>query len=378
MRLKRLHGRIGEQWRWMKRLNHHYLYLVIMEKRNSNSQLANCLLSWINLRSTLVFCVLTFMICIAMYGTMSATTRRLYTDTINRNILQRHLAKTSLKLRTWENNITRRAELRTRLDEHMKHTSFVCTQENTPIGAQYFDTFHSKKTMGIDAEKQRLLPKVSPFSNTTFKTCSIVGNSGILNNSKCGREIDSWDFVMRSNLQQIQPFVEDAGKKMNLTSLSPSLIVSRYKLFGKEFDVTNLLEAMQEYVGYMLWIPNSKGNAVMTFPVTQLVQENTEIEVLLLNSEHTEKFQEFWQLSKKTISTGLTLVSIALSMCEELHLYGFWPFPLTADGQSVEMHYSGDLQWSSYFSHHDYPSEFDLLTKLHYQGILKLHVDKCY
>lgn len=36
-----------------------------------------------------------------------------------------------------------------------------------------------------------------PFSNKTWDTCAVVGNGGILNNSSCGKMIDSAQFVIR-------------------------------------------------------------------------------------------------------------------------------------------------------------------------------------
>ncbi|XP_010134228.1 PREDICTED: CMP-N-acetylneuraminate-poly-alpha-2,8-sialyltransferase-like, partial [Buceros rhinoceros silvestris] len=54
-----------------------------------------------------------------------------------------------------------------------------------------------RRTLNISQDLHSLLPEVSPMKNRRFKTCAVVGNSGILLDSGCGEEIDSHDFVIR-------------------------------------------------------------------------------------------------------------------------------------------------------------------------------------
>lgn len=57
--------------------------------------------------------------------------------------------------------------------------------------------FDRQSTTNISENLYHLLPTVSPMKNQHYRQCAIVGNSGILLNSSCGREIDSHDFVIR-------------------------------------------------------------------------------------------------------------------------------------------------------------------------------------
>ncbi|XP_030625209.1 CMP-N-acetylneuraminate-poly-alpha-2,8-sialyltransferase [Chanos chanos] len=63
------------------------------------------------------------------------------------------------------------------------------------------DTIHyvldRRRTFNVSHSLHSLLPEVSPLKNQRFKTCAVVGNSGILLKSRCGKEIDSHDFIIR-------------------------------------------------------------------------------------------------------------------------------------------------------------------------------------
>lgn len=54
-----------------------------------------------------------------------------------------------------------------------------------------------RRTFNVSHTLHSLLPEVSPLKNKMFKTCAVVGNSGILLKSGCGKEIDNHDFVIR-------------------------------------------------------------------------------------------------------------------------------------------------------------------------------------
>ncbi|XP_002741711.1 alpha-N-acetylneuraminide alpha-2,8-sialyltransferase-like [Saccoglossus kowalevskii] len=296
--------------------------------------------------------------------------------------LQKRMARLVSKLRTWQPNNTRVVELMNDLNSYMNDTHFISTKENTPVGQPYFDTMFNKSVI-IDEKKRQLLPNKSPFSNKKFKSCAVVGNGGILRNSGCGKEIDSYDFVIRSNLQQLSGFTYDAGSKVNLTSISQSLL-NNYRFDGSykfvlnftNVNMTKLLASLEEYDGSLLWIPNSKVSN-LAFEMVQLIHDTTTLKTFLYNPEHSAQIQRYWNLTQRSISTGMTLTSVGLSLCEEVHLYGFWPFTFDYKGTNLPMHYTENLLWSTYKKYHDFPSEFVRLIKLHYQGVLRLHVDDC-
>ena len=71
------------------------------------------------------------------------------------------------------------------------------------------------------------------------------------------------------------------------------------------------------------------------------------------------------------------MVSIGIQLCEEIDLYGFWPFPIDHKGNAVLYHYTDDFKWSNDRGRHSYSIEFSHLTKMHKEGITRLHIGKC-
>lgn len=90
----------------------------------------------------------------------------------------------------------------------------------------------------------------------------------------------------------------------------------------------------------------------------------------------------YWLTNKVPIkrpSTGLLMYTLATRFCDEIHLYGFWPFPKDLNGKAVKYHYYDDLKYR-YFSNaspHRMPLEFKTLNVLHNRGALKLTTGKC-
>ncbi|XP_006817397.1 alpha-2,8-sialyltransferase 8F-like [Saccoglossus kowalevskii] len=294
---------------------------------------------------------------------------------IRQRNLQNILVETKNELRRWCPNKTRTAQIRDHLNR-LTQSNLIISQGNTPTGRRYYNTFYTQPVR-IDEAKRNLLPVMAPFSEKSlYISCAVIGNGGILKHSGCGKEIDRFEFILRSNLPVIGAFTHDVGSKTNLTSLNPSVIKNRFHYLNSSEMTSMFLNALDEYSGYLLWIHNSRiVDTSMAFRIAQLVKENTTLQILLTNAEFLGNI-EYWWKSGKTLSTGMLLTSIGLMLCEEVHLYGFWPFSINSEGMSLPMHYTEDLNWSTYHQSHDYPTEFKILTQLHLEGVLHMHVDE--
>ena len=93
-------------------------------------------------------------------------------------------------------------------------------------------------------------------------------------------------------------------------------------------------------------------------------------------------FPRYWLTNKvhiKRPTTGLLMYTLATRFCNQIYLYGFWPFPLDQNQNPVKYHYYDSLKYgyTSQAGPHTMPLEFKALKSLHEQGALKLTVGQC-
>lgn len=100
--------------------------------------------------------------------------------------------------------------------------------------------------------------------------------------------------------------------------------------------------------------------------------------VLFANPNFLRSIGKFWKsrgIHAKRLSTGLFLVSAALGLCEEVALYGFWPFSVNMHEQPISHHYYDNVLPFSGF--HAMPEEFLQLWYLHKIGTLRMQLEPC-
>lgn len=128
------------------------------------------------------------------------------------------------------------------------------------IEPEDFD-FEVDKTLILRQNKTESLPEQ--------QTCAVVGNSGILSDSNCGRAIDSHDYIYRMNLAPFgQEYGKDVGYKTNITTLNYSQLTSMAKCAKKRFAnmspaCASMLTNMKLYNHSVIWYPKGgsrKGN----------------------------------------------------------------------------------------------------------------------
>ncbi|KAM6991557.1 LOW QUALITY PROTEIN: CMP-N-acetylneuraminate-poly-alpha-2,8-sialyltransferase [Passerculus sandwichensis] len=242
-----------------------------------------------------------------------------------------------------------------------------------------------RRTLNISQDLHSLLPEVSPMKNRRFKTCAVVGNSGILLKSGCGKEIDSHDFVIRCNLAPVVEYAADVGTKSDFITMNPSVVQRAFGSFRNESDREKFVHRLSMLNDSVLWIPAFmvKGGEKHVEWVNALILKNKlKVRTAYPSLRLIHAVRGYWLTNKvhiKRPSTGLLMYTLATRFCDEIHLYGFWPFPKDLLGKPVKYHYYDDLKYR-YFSNaspHRMPLEFKTLYVLHNRGALKLTTGKC-
>ncbi|XP_070809695.1 alpha-2,8-sialyltransferase 8B isoform X2 [Pituophis catenifer annectens] len=245
--------------------------------------------------------------------------------------------------------------------------------------------FDRDSTMNVSQNLYALLPRTSPLKGKHYQTCAIVGNSGILLNSGCGKEIDTHSFVIRCNLAPVQEYIHDVGTKTDLVTMNPSVIQRAFEDLVNDTWREKLLQRLHSLNGSILWIPAfmAKGGKERVEWVNELIlKHRINVRTAYPSLRLLHAVRGYWLTNKvyiKRPTTGLLMYTLATRFCNQIYLYGFWPFPQGPDQNPVKYHYYDSLKYGymSQASPHTMPLEFKALKLLHHQGALKLTVGPC-
>ncbi|XP_035691047.1 alpha-2,8-sialyltransferase 8E-like [Branchiostoma floridae] len=225
-------------------------------------------------------------------------------------------------------------------------THWYCSRTNMPLHST-FKFYDGKQQHRVMRGTYQYLPPETQFPEKLYRTCSVVGNGGILSGTGCGSQIDSADYVFRINLP---PVSGDVGRKASFVTINPSLLTEHYGSLKSDDGRQNFTAMLDSYLG------------TTTF--------------------YTHPFSNI---------NSLLVVTIAIAMCEETHVYGFWPFSTDLDGKPLNYHYydravtlgrrvvSRKNQWTvvEMNKYHKMKTEHDRLSRLHEMGVVRMHVGTC-
>ncbi|KAI8479605.1 hypothetical protein Bbelb_426650 [Branchiostoma belcheri] len=239
----------------------------------------------------------------------------------------------------------------------------------------------ARKKFKITKTFYDLTPESSPFLGKHFRSCAVVGNSGILLDSHCGPQIDSADFVFRSNLAAIEGFENDVGTKSNFTTMNPSVLTHDYKGYLKNINIREkFVKRLRLVHDQILHIPafvTPGGREKVGFTNLMIRRRHLPIKISYAPSTINEKMTAMWNDSEfkpKRPSTGNILFALAACLCDQIHLYGFYPFSEDEKGRKIKYHYYGNI---GNLKKHKMPEEYRAFLTFHQRKALVLHTEHC-
>ncbi|XP_003503205.1 alpha-N-acetylneuraminide alpha-2,8-sialyltransferase [Cricetulus griseus] len=256
---------------------------------------------------------------------------------------------------------------------------FAMTKMNSPMGKSLWYDGEFLYSFTIDNSTYSLFPQETPFQ-LPLKTCAVVGNGGILKMSGCGRQIDEANFVMRCNLPPLSSeYTRDVGSKTQLVTANPSIIRQRFQnlLWSRKMFVDSMKIYNHSYI-YMPAFSMKTGTEPSLRVYYTLKDVGANQTVLFANPNFLRSIGKFWKsrgIHAKRLSTGLFLVSAALGLCEEVAIYGFWPFSVNMHEEPISHHYYDNVL--PYSGFHAMPEEFLQLWYLHKIGALRMQLGPC-
>ncbi|KAJ3604815.1 hypothetical protein NHX12_026867 [Muraenolepis orangiensis] len=268
--------------------------------------------------------------------------------------------------------------------------NFSLTRGAVRVGQlMHYDYSSHKYVYSVGANFRSLLPEASPILHKHYNVCAVVGNSGVLTGSKCGAQIDEkFDYVFRCNFAPTEVFRRDVGRRTNMTTFNPSILEKYYNNLLTVQDRNNFFLSLKRLDGAILWIPafffHTSATVTRTL-VDFFVEHQGQLKVQLAWPGNIMQYvNSYWktkQLSPKRLSTGILMYTLASSMCDQIHLYGFWPFGWDPNtGKELPYHYydkKGTKFTTKWQEAHQLPAEFKLLYKMHTKGLLKLNLSHC-
>lgn len=141
------------------------------------------------------------------------------------------------------------------------------------------------------------------------------------------------------------------------------------------------LEDIATYGDAFLLLPafSFRANTGASFKVYDTLKEfKARQKVIFFHPKYLKNLALFWRTKGVTeyrLSSGLMITSVAVELCENVKLYGFWPFSKTVEDTPVSHHYYDNNLPKRGF--HEMPKEYRQILQLHVKGILKLQFSKC-
>uniref|UniRef100_A0A667YVK1 alpha-N-acetylgalactosaminide alpha-2,6-sialyltransferase n=1 Tax=Myripristis murdjan TaxID=586833 RepID=A0A667YVK1_9TELE len=223
--------------------------------------------------------------------------------------------------------------------------------------------------------------------------CAVVGNGGILKDSKKGSEIDKHDYVFRTNGAVIKGFEPDVGSRTTHYTFSTNTLRNSMRSYAGQGYLGPPLSEETRYVflpdhdrDYLLMkaaathTPVERGPEHSDSPPNYF-GENVSAEKLKMYHPDFIRYLRNRFLRSQALktkykdiyrpSTGAVMLLAALHTCDQVSAYGF----MTPDYSNYSDHYYDSIYHPvGFFINHDLRMEMNLWQQLHQAGLIRLYM----
>ncbi|MCD7470494.1 hypothetical protein HAX54_010413 [Datura stramonium] len=205
-------------------------------------------------------------------------------------------------------------------------------------------------------------------SEKRYKSCAVVGNSGILLNSAYGELIDSHEAVIRLNNARTGGFEHRVGSKTTLSFVNSNILhlcARREGCFchpyGVNVGLVMYICQPVHFLDYMVCNSSHKAPLIVTDPrFDMLCSRIVKYYSLKRFVEGTGKPLQEWAPAHDGAnfhySSGFQAVMLALGVCEKVSVFGF------GKSASAKHHYHTNQR--AELKLHDYDAEYDFYRDL--------------
>uniref|UniRef100_A0A8C6WV92 ST8 alpha-N-acetyl-neuraminide alpha-2,8-sialyltransferase 6 n=1 Tax=Neogobius melanostomus TaxID=47308 RepID=A0A8C6WV92_9GOBI len=231
---------------------------------------------------------------------------------------------------------------------------------------------HSR--LGSDGEGGRSLLLIQFSRLLRFSVICGKSRSHILVCISCGQSIDSAQFVIRCNLPPLEKWSKDVGTKTGLVTANPTIFTKNSGLKNSDY---NFVDKVSIYGDSLLLLPafSFAFCTDVSLKVHYTLQDfRSSLKTFFMNPDYLRNLRSFWRSQGLNfgyrMTTGLMMVSLAVEICNNVNVYGFWPFDNHPHGfEPLTQHYYDNARATGF---HSMSNEFAYLVKLHNQGMVVL------
>ncbi|XP_035468049.2 alpha-N-acetylgalactosaminide alpha-2,6-sialyltransferase 2 [Scophthalmus maximus] len=223
--------------------------------------------------------------------------------------------------------------------------------------------------------------------------CAVVGNGGILKDSRKGKEIDGHHYVFRTNGAVIEGFEQDVGSRTTHYTFSTNTLMNSMRSYAGVGYRGPPLSQETRYVflpdhdrDYLLVKAAATHTAVGRGPErakdpTRYFGEDVSAEKLKMYHPDFIRYLRNRFLRSNALktrykniyrpSTGAVMLLAALHACDQVSAYGF----MTPDYKNYSDHYyDSSYHAVGFFINHDLRMEMSLWQQLHQAGLMRLYM----